>query len=130
MRSLAACHKTDLSRTTFQDTNSTLLPINIVSVRISILPSVIKITLFIFILGVPLRSFFIIPLGHAKNSLTDGIPSHKTSLPQKFTFSGPPSCLAEHKKTFKISFHYVLCQSKLIMEFRSFKVQKCTISSQ
>ena len=43
-----------------------------VSVLICIMPSVIKITLFILILGVSLWNFYIIPLGHAKIYFTDG----------------------------------------------------------
>ena len=45
------------------------------SVKICILPSMIKITHFIVILGVSFWIFYIIPLGHAKNCFTDGNPT-------------------------------------------------------
>ena len=67
-----------------------------VSVRICILPSVIKITYFIIILGVSLWNFYIIPLGHAKNCFTDGSPSHKNiTLPQIWLLAGIVSYLAK-----------------------------------
>ena len=61
-----------LQRPTMLSLGSMYLLMECVRVRIGILPSVIDIISSFLILGVSIINFYIIPLGHAKTSFTDG----------------------------------------------------------